>query len=322
MSSVFSPAKRWRQIASPRIAILNIVQASAAKSVPRKWLNALYLKMTVPQRRSFHGAFAQLFRSSCAVEIDGGSWTIDFAGKILELPLTPDRMWLDWDSAISIVGHDVEIKETYAALLQSHERPEVFLDVGANYGTHSLLFLAHGVPTISFEPNAACHEYFRDCCRANNLAPRIEHVAVGAAPGIVQLSYPERHTWLGSTDPRVKQKLEATHKMLTQEVKQVTLDDYLDDLEDRRCLLKIDTEGNEYQVLRGARNILNKVKPIVIFEALMGESRGELYDLFSSYGFGITRLPWKPQNAPVYMNRLAFLSSTYTNFIALALSSR
>ena len=40
---------------------------------------------------------------------------------------------------VSIVGHDIEVKETYAALIASDHRPTLFLDVGANYGLHSIL---------------------------------------------------------------------------------------------------------------------------------------------------------------------------------------
>ncbi|CAA9891487.1 conserved hypothetical protein [Candidatus Methylobacter favarea] len=77
------------------------------------------------------------------------------------MPLTSERFWLDWDTAVSITGHDIEIKQTYEALIGSSEPPELFIDIGANYGTHSLLFLVHQIKTITFEPNASCHDFFQ-----------------------------------------------------------------------------------------------------------------------------------------------------------------
>jgi hypothetical protein len=66
-------------------------------------------------------------------------------------------MWLDWFLALATLGDDSTVKKTYAAIVSSSRKPDLFLDVGANYGTHSLLFLAHGIRTWSFEPNARCY---------------------------------------------------------------------------------------------------------------------------------------------------------------------
>jgi hypothetical protein len=65
----------------------------------------------------------------------------------------------DWGLSLLVAGHDVEIKETYRYLLEER-KPKLFFDIGANYGTHSLIFLTHGVRTISFEPNLGLRPYF------------------------------------------------------------------------------------------------------------------------------------------------------------------
>ncbi len=40
----------------------------------------------------------------------------------------------------------------------------------------------------------------------------------------------------------------------------------------RGALLKIDVEGHEFEVLQGAREILDHDGPVVLFEALSGEA--------------------------------------------------
>ena len=72
------------------------------------------------------------------------------------------------------------MKKTYAAIVSSSRKPDLFLDVGANYGTHSLLFLAHGIRTWSFEPNARCHPYFIESCGLNAFNPHLEQVAISS----------------------------------------------------------------------------------------------------------------------------------------------
>lgn len=55
-----------------------------------------------------------------------------------------------------ILDHDLEVRSTYTALLPSR-RPKVFFDVWVNWNQHSPLFLVHGVPIVSCEPNLSCY---------------------------------------------------------------------------------------------------------------------------------------------------------------------
>jgi hypothetical protein len=120
--------------------------------LPRKALYAIYSLLSVPHRERFHSEFAKLFRNGIT-RSRPGTWSVKFAGKDILIPLSPDTLWLDWDLAVSIPGHDTEVKETHAALIgHRSNRPQVFVDIGANCGTHSLLFLVHGIPSLSSEP--------------------------------------------------------------------------------------------------------------------------------------------------------------------------
>ena len=176
------------------------------------WLNWMYARLPEARKGDFHVLFSKIFRNQSVPAMFGG-WNLKFAGRKLVMPLTRDRIWLDWDSAVSVLGHDVEVKQTYAFLLKSPKPPQLFVDVGANYGTHSLLFLVHGIESISVEPNPSCHHVFREICAVNGVNPRIEGVALGEVDGWTELCFPANETWLGSTDCDVRRKLRARHDL-------------------------------------------------------------------------------------------------------------
>jgi len=98
------------------------------------------------------------------------------------------------------------------------------------------------------------------------------------------------------------------------------LDSYIGELVGKNILIKIDTEGNEYHVLKGADIVLSKCKPWVVFECFKGEQRREIFYLFKSYHYKILRLPWKflngDQKASIKYDEFINLEST--NFIAVA----
>src|SRR5262249_486601 len=156
----------------------------------RTLLNHYYNTLSDTQLAEVHSRFATLFREDVG-QPPPGLWVVYFEGRKITLPIRAGWFWLDWDTALSILGHEIEIKKTYRYLLGSASAPELFVDIGANYGTHSLLFLTAGVSTLSFEPNGDCFEYFDICCRRNNLSPAWKKVALGSSIGTGSLCFPE-----------------------------------------------------------------------------------------------------------------------------------
>lgn len=292
-------------------------RAIAAFPWSRRLLNVAYLKLGSSQRALFHRAFAKTFRNS---DIRGrdGSWKVVFVNRSILMPLRSRSFWLDWDNAVSIAGHDIEVKQTYEShLALPSERPDLFIDIGANYGTHSLLFLVHGVETISFEPNASCHEYFRHVCRLNHVTPSLEPVALGEEEAEVAISYPKRETWLGSTKTEVVNGLSESGDLVTEKVKQKTLDDYFLKADSKRTLIKIDTEGSELSVLKGAGRILQEVRPRIIFECWGKDEKAGIFDLLTARNYAIYALPWSPRQSAGTLDCRRFMASVCINFIAV-----
>ena len=295
--------------------VTQLIRQSARRAWSRGMLNAVYLRLSLSQLHYFYFLSATTFSDQDGT-VEEGTWWIDVLGKRVQVPLRRAQFGLDWNLAVSILGHDPEVKKTYAGLLGSSAPPQLFLDIGANYGTHSLVFLAHGIRTISFEPNTSCHPYLVDVCRLNSLTPQIEDCALGDREGWAELCFPAGYTWMGTTDGNVRREIAGQFPLTTRRVRQRTVDDYLSDFQDRRLLMKIDTEGSENAILRGATRTLERYRPPVVFESLPGSGRQELFAFFEARGYGLTCLPRLRTCPDESLTGADFVSLEGTNFIA------
>lgn len=56
------------------------------------------------------------------------------------------------------------------------------------------------------------------------------------------------------------------------------------------CAIKVDVEGAEYEVLDGARDLLEKYKPKLMVECLTEDQEQRITSLLSEYGYSKIRL--------------------------------
>ncbi len=258
-----------------------------------------------------------MFRSGSHVVSDG-DWSARLGGKLVRMPLRSETIWLDWDSAVSICGHDIEVKETYENFLESKQVPDLFVDIGANYGTHSLIFLVHGINSVSFEPNQRCHVKFREMCHINGVSPHIESVALGSEEGRAVLRYAEHETWSGSIYPEMSTVEKPNDDVHVEEVPQRTIDSYFAENGREKMLIKIDAEGSERAILCGGRRTLQDRRPVTIFEShVIDGTRQEILDFFEGLDYRIYRMPYRPDEGANPLSREEFLGSTQENFIAV-----
>ena len=292
------------------------MKAAIARPALRRTVNAVYAALPWSEVGIFHDWFWDVFRGRDDA-FAGGSWLVRFCGKRIRVPLRRESIGLDWAIATALLGHDVDVKQTYASLITGRRRPGLFVDVGSNFGTHSILFAANNIATLSLDPNGACNEYHRGLCAANGLTARIETLAVGERSVLVDFSFPPDEPWLGSTDEAIVKGLKDAHAVETSRVQQRTIDDWLPEFGDRGVLLKIDTEGNENRVLLGARQTLEKKSPPVIFECWPGARRREIYDLFAEFGYQIATLPWDGRTTARAISLAEFDAQRSINFVAI-----
>jgi len=145
---------------------------------------------------------------------------------------------------------------------------DVVLDVGANIGTHAVWFAQAVGPegaVMAFEPQRI---FFQTLCAnvaLNSLKNVVCHqFAIGAEPGeaAVPVANPSARQNFGATSIKPGQPGEP--------VSLVTLDE----LSITRCnLIKIDVEGMELDVLKGAANLIRATQPVLYVENDRKDSR-------------------------------------------------
>jgi len=148
---------------------------------------------------------------------------------------------------------------------------DVVFDVGANVGIMSLFFAKQAVKgqIHSFEPTGYAIEKFKRNMQINpDLSQRIKlnqcFVSSESSPEsdlVAYSSWPVVHT------EESKHPVHCGVAKETQNVPCVSLDDYVaQEGVNKVDVIKIDTDGHELNVLKGARQILTKFHPKIIFE--------------------------------------------------------
>jgi len=170
-------------------------------------------------------------------------------------------------------------------ILRSLNNTDLFIDVGANVGHYSLI--ASGVKrckSIAIEPIPDTFAKLQRNLELNNLKNLVEskNLAVGKEKGKLYFSKDK-----GTMNKVVTDEYK---KKLAIEVEK--LDNILSDFKDyNQVFLKIDVEGYELHVFKGAKNVLRNPKVNVIICEINGSGNLygvkdlEVYNELVSYGF-------------------------------------
>jgi FkbM family methyltransferase len=148
---------------------------------------------------------------------------------------------------------------------------DTVIDVGANMGAHTLPLARAAGPegrVIAYEPTAFAYQKLLTNIALNpDLSPRIvpvQAMLVGARSEQVMPTAYSSWPLVAAGD------LHAEHRgraMATDGARAITLDDHLRELAiDRIHLVKIDVDGSECSVLRGARGVLGRWRPVLVME--------------------------------------------------------
>jgi FkbM family methyltransferase len=140
-------------------------------------------------------------------------------------------------------------------------RGRTFVDVGSHIGFYTMGLAPGFQRVIAFEPSRFQYEWLRRNATLNAYDHvECEHVALGDAPGTATLNVLSYEGGLNSLVPEVAKD-------------RTILDNYavrIEVLDDRNLtdvdLLKIDVEGFEIQVLRGAARTIAASRPVILIE--------------------------------------------------------
>jgi FkbM family methyltransferase len=158
---------------------------------------------------------------------------------------------------------------------------DLFIDVGANIGLYTIYAVERGARTIAVEPDPVNAERIRENLAANGYRAEVIEMAADAVAGTVGFTthLNERNHLI--TDGRQGRCVAAT-----------TLDDLIGE---RTAMVKIDVEGAEDRVLRGAERALAERRiPLLQLEwglddqSVIGD-RSSLLPLLRDHGYALFR---------------------------------
>ena len=158
-------------------------------------------------------------------------------------------------------GYEQDFLETLKKyLLTNYKEVEnkIAIDVGAYIGTHSIFFSKIFKKVISFEPHPRSFEILK--LNSNNYE-NIEIFNLGCSNKNYKAKLRGKHTNVGGST------ITNEKSIFNHEIKLVKLDDHLLEINGEIGLIKIDTEGHENEVIQGSRKIINKYRPIIVFES-------------------------------------------------------
>lgn len=208
------------------------------------------------------------------------------------------KRWLRWQlgSRINLSGSVVEFAggtrllakpgmtgatgNIYCGLHECHDmgfvlhflrEGDLFLDVGANIGSYTVLASgAVGAETISFEPVHSSYQHLVDNIYLNRIVDRVTplNVAVGSEAGELEMVADQ-----DTVNRVVRDEVYEGEKV---KVPVVSLDEMLAGRVPK--LIKIDVEGFETQVLRGARYTLENPMLEAVLMELNGSGRAYGFD--------------------------------------------
>jgi len=170
--------------------------------------------------------------------------------------------------AFEHIGQSIELEGVYelaeletffawAAATSPHSfRDATALDIGANIGNHSLFFSDYFAQVVSFEPSAQTYRLLEfNASLVRNV--RCHNFGLSDADG--EASFAVHGANRGSN------RIVATHEEASERIQLRRLDG-IAGLDGDIKLVKIDVEGHEPAVLRGAEALLRRHQPIVMFE--------------------------------------------------------
>jgi FkbM family methyltransferase len=191
--------------------------------------------------------------------------------------------------ALNAAGLEVaRIKPALSPLM--HHRINVLFDVGANKGQYArdCRKLGYQGQIISFEPLPEAYELLSASAKHDQRWTVHNRCAIGAEPGETEINI-SQNSQSSSILPILKAHVDAaasSRYVGTAKTNVITLDSVFDLYckPDDKIFLKIDTQGFEAQVLKGAEKSLSKIAAVQLEMSIVPLYEGQkLYDYFIDY---------------------------------------
>lgn len=159
----------------------------------------------------------------------------------------------------------LDLLERYLASTSRDTTKEVAIDIGANIGNHSVCFSKLYSKVYAFEPNPLAYEMLKIngnfFSGQGNIVP--VNKALGAAQGVGAF-ISQRKNIGGSRIAELSADPKLGDRVIETEI--TSLDEFDLPGNSKVGLLKLDVEGYELEVLKGASGLIKGHKPLILFE--------------------------------------------------------
>lgn len=189
-----------------------------------------------------------------------------------------------WHFAISYIWHDTGLSVIEKHLNSFYKNDYAYFDIGSNVGLRSVYALSQNRPTVLFDPNPEVSKISKQMIALNDFRNyKIEQSGVSDTEGQLNF-YISSSAYMSSFDKEHAAKDKIVAEM---QIPVTTINLYLKaNPQFQPKIVKIDVEGFEINVLKGASDMLNNYKPVLLIEILdTTHNRKEILDYLASYSY-------------------------------------
>ncbi len=186
-----------------------------------------------------------------------------------------------------VAPHEIETRFLSRALPRG--AIDTFVDVGANIGMYTHVMRPKSARIVAFEPNPALfartrHFYATPLCT-------VEPAGVHSETGTATLRVPAKDGiesvdlgTIASDNDFGTSEHDTIHNI---DIKTVALDDYFAAHKNRIDMIKVDVEGNEFNVVNGSQDIIQRDHPVWLIETELRHSAhvSELFNCLELAGY-------------------------------------
>lgn len=200
-----------------------------------------------------------------------------------------------------------------ASLLE--EVDGAFYDVGANTGFYSILVgkLAPRCQIRAFEPVPSIVRMCRENLAANLVSADLHEVALSEHEGTAEIFFPPGDHGLVETSASLSATFNSGGNMSSSIVTTRTLDQVNESIGETVGFIKIDVEGFEHAVLRGAKRVVERDRPFVVIEVLPPTEVLDLNDFVRGINYSVVSL--RPGMAVAEEELIEFIDDSWNQLL-------
>lgn len=198
----------------------------------------------------------------------------------------------DVDRRLFLYGFEKDVLKYFRKVLKNGD---IVLDIGANFGIYSLVAsqrLKRSGKIYAFEPAHNAYSSLLDNIKLNGIDNIIPiKVGVSSCSGNANFNVCDDDAYNSLGNNPMKPIIKS------EKIDLLSVDDFIKNNKIAKVdIIKVDTEGAEYLVFKGAESTLRKYKPMLFFEYNPAVTKGfsnstyELVELIRSHGYELYKI--------------------------------